>query len=82
MRFAQGGPPSANSEQGRAVSVDDDSDMESLTAMALDGRLSRRYAQLPAIPTDGGSENDDKRRMEEKDSREVGLALDTTGSFS
>ncbi|KAF8846413.1 hypothetical protein BDZ45DRAFT_700011 [Acephala macrosclerotiorum] len=82
IRFAQGGPPSANLEQGRAVSVDDDSDVESLTAMALDGRLSRRYAQLPAIPTDRGSENDDKRRMEEKNSRGVGLALDTTGFYS
>jgi hypothetical protein len=81
MRFVQGGPPSVNSEQGRVISIDYDLDMESLTAMALDKRLSRCHAQLLAIPTVGRSDNDDKRRME-KNSREVGLALETTGLFS
>lgn len=52
-----GGSLSANSEEARVISIDEDSDMESLTTRVLK-EYSLRRGHLPAIPSAPGPEDD------------------------
>jgi hypothetical protein len=75
-----GGSLSANSEEARVISIDEDSNMESLTTRGPK-EYSLRHGQLPAIPAiprNPGPEDDQEGETEVSISQEVRLASDTT----
>jgi hypothetical protein len=63
----------------RNISIDEDSDMESLTTRAPK-EYSLRRGQLPATPGNSGSEDDHAGEPEGSISQEVRLASDITGT--
>lgn len=73
-----GGPLSANSEEARVISIDKDSDMESLTTRGPK-KYSLRHSQPPATLRNLGSEDDHWGETKVNICQEVSLASDTTG---
>jgi hypothetical protein len=73
-----GGSLSTKSKEARVISIDENSDMESLTTRAPK-EYSLRCGQLPAIPKNPGPEDDHEGETEGSISQEVSLASDTTG---
>lgn len=76
-----GGPLSANSEEARVISIDKDSDMESLTTRGPK-KYSPRHGQPLATLRNPGSEDDYWGETKVNICQEVSLASDTTGFHS
>lgn len=66
-------------EEARVISIDKDSDKESLIT-TVPKEYSFRLGQLPAIPRNPGSEDDHEGETEGSFSQEVSLASGTTGT--